>query len=181
MSAPAPMLSAVRLVRDSRAIGRQVRQLRLERGWSQSELIDRVRAAMCAQGLRPPPVSSLRVMVSRWENGHEGVGEFYAEILTRVLDPQQADSEPGRDRCRATRRAVPGEVDRRFGEALARYRRRRGLTQTVVAGLIGRSAVWLSGVERGTVVADRLSDLADLARVLRVDVADLLAAKGVPL
>lgn len=36
-----------------------------------------------------------------------------------------------------------------IGERIAIYRRRRGLTQLVLAGLIGRSESWLSQVERG--------------------------------
>jgi len=35
------------------------------------------------------------------------------------------------------------------GERIARARRRRGLSQAVLAGLVGRSESWLSQVERG--------------------------------
>jgi transcriptional regulator with XRE-family HTH domain len=59
------------------------------------------------------------------------------------------------------------------GERIAAYRRRRGLSQTVLAGLVGRSESWLSQVERGVRSVDRLSVLLDLARVLRVDVETL--------
>jgi transcriptional regulator with XRE-family HTH domain len=41
------------------------------------------------------------------------------------------------------------------GERIAIYRRRRGLSQVVLAGLIGRSVSWLSQVERGTRAVDR--------------------------
>ena len=43
------------------------------------------------------------------------------------------------------------------GERIAIYRRRRGLSQAVLAGLIGRSVSWLSQVERGTRAVDRMS------------------------
>ena len=59
------------------------------------------------------------------------------------------------------------------GERIAIYRRRRGLSQAVLAGLIGRSVSWLSQVERGTRAVDRMSVLIDLSRVLKVDIAEL--------
>jgi len=65
------------------------------------------------------------------------------------------------------------ELDRPIGERVAIYRRRRGLSQAVVAGLVGRSESWLSQVERGTRSVDRLSVLIDLSKVLRVDIATL--------
>ena len=60
-----------------------------------------------------------------------------------------------------------------IGERIAIYRRRRGLTQLVLAGLIGRSESWLSQVERGIRPIDRLSVLVDIAHVLKVNVTDL--------
>jgi len=60
------------------------------------------------------------------------------------------------------------------GERIAVYRRRRGLSQAALAGLIGRSVSWLSQVERGIRAVDRLSVLLDIARILRVDVETLI-------
>jgi transcriptional regulator with XRE-family HTH domain len=60
------------------------------------------------------------------------------------------------------------------GERIAAHRKRRGISQDALAGLIGMSRSWLSQVERGIRGVDRLSTLADLATVLRVDVADLV-------
>lgn len=60
------------------------------------------------------------------------------------------------------------------GERIAVYRRRRGLSQVALAGLIGRSESWLSQVERGIRSVDRLSVLLDIARILRVDVESLI-------
>jgi len=59
------------------------------------------------------------------------------------------------------------------GERIAAYRRRRGLSQTALAGLVGRSESWLSQVERGIRSVDRLSVLLDMAKVLHVDVESL--------
>ena len=61
-----------------------------------------------------------------------------------------------------------------IGERIAVYRRRRGLSQAALAGLIGRSESWLSQVERGIQSVDRLSVLLDIARVLHVDVGSLI-------
>ncbi|MGH3613674.1 MAG: helix-turn-helix domain-containing protein [Pseudonocardia sp.] len=60
-----------------------------------------------------------------------------------------------------------------IGRRIAVHRRRRGLSQTAVAGLVGRSESWLSQVERGLRGVDSYTVLRDLARVLRVDI-DLL-------
>jgi transcriptional regulator with XRE-family HTH domain len=60
-----------------------------------------------------------------------------------------------------------------IGERIAAYRRRRGLSQAALAGLVGRSESWLSQVERGIRSVDRLSVLLDMARVLHVEVEAL--------
>ncbi len=54
------------------------------------------------------------------------------------------------------------------------YRRRRGLSQAALAGLVGRSESWLSQVERGIRSVDRLSVLLDMAKILHVDVESLI-------
>lgn len=60
------------------------------------------------------------------------------------------------------------------GERIAARRKRRGLSQEALAGLVGRSRSWLSQVERGIRRVDRLSTLSELATVLRCEVADLI-------
>lgn len=65
-------------------------------------------------------------------------------------------------------------VSASIGQRVAIARRRRGLSQTVVANLIGRSESWLSQVERGIRSVDRLPVLMDLAEVLHVEVEALL-------
>jgi transcriptional regulator with XRE-family HTH domain len=59
------------------------------------------------------------------------------------------------------------------GQRIARARRRRGLSQAVLAGLVGRSESWLSQVERGKRGVDSHSVLVRLAEVLHVDIDDL--------
>ena len=55
------------------------------------------------------------------------------------------------------------------GQRIARAKRRRGLSQAVIAGLVGRSESWLSQVERGKRGVDSHSVLVRLAGVLRVE------------
>jgi transcriptional regulator with XRE-family HTH domain len=56
-----------------------------------------------------------------------------------------------------------------IGERIAAYRKRRGLSQAALAGLVGRSESWLSQVERGIRSVDRMSVILDLSRVLHVE------------
>jgi len=64
------------------------------------------------------------------------------------------------------------------GQRIARARRRRGLSQAVLAGLVGRSESWLSQVERGKRGVDSHSVLVRLAEVLRVDIEELTGSGG---
>jgi len=65
-----------------------------------------------------------------------------------------------------------GCLRRGWGERIAVYRRRRGLSH---AALVGRSSEsWLSQVERGIRSVDRLSVLLDMARIPHVDVESLI-------
>lgn len=64
--------------------------------------------------------------------------------------------------------------DLTIGERVSWYRRRRGLSQVVFAGLVGRTVDWVSKIENGRARLDRLSVLATIADVLDVSVADLL-------
>jgi transcriptional regulator with XRE-family HTH domain len=62
-----------------------------------------------------------------------------------------------------------------IGERVAWYRRRRGLSQEVLAGLVGRTTDWLSKVENNRIELDRLSVIKSLADGLDVALGDLLA------
>ncbi|MEV8393182.1 MULTISPECIES: helix-turn-helix transcriptional regulator [unclassified Streptomyces] len=61
------------------------------------------------------------------------------------------------------------------GERIKYYRRRKGLSQAALGGLVARSEDWLSKVERGVISIDSLSMLIQLARELDIsNVADLV-------
>lgn len=64
--------------------------------------------------------------------------------------------------------------DMTIGERVAFYRQRRGLTQTVLAGLVGRTEDWLRKVEHDVLPLDRLSVLRRLAFALDVALGDLI-------
>lgn len=64
-----------------------------------------------------------------------------------------------------------------IGERVAAYRRRRGLSQTVLAGLIGRSESWVSQVERGLRSVDKMSVILDLAQALNVTPDQLIGTR----
>lgn len=62
-----------------------------------------------------------------------------------------------------------------IGERVAWYRQRRGMSQEVLAGLVGRTPDWLSKIENGHIELDRLSVLRNLAQWLDVALGDLLS------
>src|SRR3712207_4101262 len=64
--------------------------------------------------------------------------------------------------------------DLTVGERIAWYRRRRGMSQEVLAGIVGRTVDWLSKIENNKIVLDRLSVLRNVADALDVAVGDLL-------
>ncbi|MGH3834510.1 MAG: helix-turn-helix domain-containing protein [Pseudonocardiaceae bacterium] len=62
------------------------------------------------------------------------------------------------------------------GERVAFYRRRKGITQEVLAGLLGRSVEWLAQFERGAKELDRLSTIVGIADALGIEPVKLLPA-----
>jgi transcriptional regulator with XRE-family HTH domain len=73
---------------------------------------------------------------------------------------------------------MSGDEDDAPGARIARARRRRGLSQSVLAGLVGRSESWLSQVERGRRGVDSHAVLTRMAAVLRVEVEELTGPEG---
>jgi transcriptional regulator with XRE-family HTH domain len=65
---------------------------------------------------------------------------------------------------------------RTTGERIQVLRERKGLTRPVLAGLVGMSASWLKGIERGSRLPPRLPMLVKLAEAL--DVGDVVVLAG---
>ena len=70
---------------------------------------------------------------------------------------------------------------RRTGERIQVLRERRGLTRSTLAGLVGRSASWLKGIETGRRLPPRLPTLVRLAEALGVGDVALLAGTDLDL
>lgn len=64
--------------------------------------------------------------------------------------------------------------DLTIGERIAWYRRRRGMSQEVLAGIVGRTVDWLSKIENNKIELDRLSVIRSVADALDVAVGDLV-------
>jgi transcriptional regulator with XRE-family HTH domain len=73
---------------------------------------------------------------------------------------------------------LSGDRDDGAGARIARARRRRGLSQSVLAGLVSRSESWPSQVERGKRGVDSHAVLTRMAAVLRVEVEELTGSEG---
>jgi transcriptional regulator with XRE-family HTH domain len=65
-------------------------------------------------------------------------------------------------------------LDLTIGERVAFYRRRRGLTQVALAGLVARTPSWVEKIEHGRAPLDRISVVSELASALDVSLHDLL-------
>jgi transcriptional regulator with XRE-family HTH domain len=64
--------------------------------------------------------------------------------------------------------------DMTIGQRVAFYRRRRGMSQEVLAGLVGKTGEWLRKVENNRAELDRLSVIRRLANALDVSLGDLI-------
>lgn len=64
------------------------------------------------------------------------------------------------------------------GQTIKRARRRHGYSQSVLAGLVGRSESWLSQVERGILTVDSHEVLNRLSLVLRLDLSELTGTES---
>jgi transcriptional regulator with XRE-family HTH domain len=72
---------------------------------------------------------------------------------------------------------VESRQDLTIGQRVALCRKAKGMSQEVLAHLLGRSHSWLTKVERGERQLDRMSLIVQIADVLKVDVTEIT---GVP-
>lgn len=80
---------------------------------------------------------------------------------------------------RARKRAVTKKVGKRIGERIASLRRSRGISRARLAREADVSLTNLLLIERGQVAAT-ITTLAELARVLRATLVDLLGEEPLP-
>src|SRR5437870_2334337 len=64
---------------------------RIARGWTQDRLLRAMRACARLDGHELPDPPTLRVMLSRWENGHHHPAPFYRRLITEALDTTEAE------------------------------------------------------------------------------------------
>lgn len=64
----------------------------------------------------------------------------------------------------------------RCGDLIRRYRLRAGLTQTGLALRLGRTQGWVSNVESGAVILDRIGLINDVAAALHIHPRDIMVS-----
>jgi len=64
---------------------------RTARGWTQGQLMRAMRARARIDGHELPDSGTLRVMLSRWENGRHHPAPFYRRLIAEALDMTEAD------------------------------------------------------------------------------------------
>jgi transcriptional regulator with XRE-family HTH domain len=101
--------------------------VRKARGWSQGRAISELARVAAHRGVRVPAPESLKVQLSRWENGHGRPDGFYTELLCEmyaaepyelgIVSQDAQPDDPARLRRGAQARMV--EVQRQIGALTA--------------------------------------------------------------
>jgi transcriptional regulator with XRE-family HTH domain len=91
----------------------RIREARQSHGWSQSRLIRALTEAAARDGYALPDQGSLRVMVSRWENGHVTPDDTYRRYLCVALG--RSERELGLSTSRDMRSLLTVELPRPAG------------------------------------------------------------------
>ncbi|MFC9964367.1 helix-turn-helix domain-containing protein [Nocardia ignorata] len=161
--------------------GSLIRAARHARGWSQARLLSALRAQASIERITLMSPDSLRVALSRWENGHIVPDPVHTRLLCHVLNLPLADSttesesvrEPSDDTLFGILAHHTNSLrlmDRRLGAPLVRAQ-----TTNYVTTL---EALWTtsSGADRRS-VARVQADTAALAAWQDLDVGDHTAAE----
>ncbi|MGW5384036.1 hypothetical protein [Nocardia sp. NPDC003963] len=171
--------------------GREIKEARDELGWSQTRLIAELRALAAQRGFHMPGAESLRVMVSRWENGHCRPDEFNGHLLCAALHLPCREAAAGEETSIRTDESAVGPssgdgaladallnitnrlraVDRAFGARAARPK-----TSEFVSKLARRRQE-SSGADR-RLLARAESDTAALAAWQALDLGDIRSANA---
>lgn len=104
----------------------KLREARQARGWSQTQLMHALAQQAAAEGLAVPGRDSLRIMVSRWENGHVQPDETYRRFLCAVYACYERElglltDAPGQQLWVAPFVVQPGELPERVSPELLAY------------------------------------------------------------
>ncbi|NKY87536.1 helix-turn-helix transcriptional regulator [Nocardia veterana] len=153
--------------------GKEIRAARTRRGWSQAQLIAALRAHASRQGIALMSPNSLRIALSRWENGRHTPDALYARLLRQVLGVPTAtvDFVHGGTLFEVLLNHTNSlrMLDRRFGAPAARLQ--------TAAHVTALDTMWRNskGADRA-VVARAQADAAALAAWQDFDVGDTTAA-----
>ncbi|WP_067885384.1 helix-turn-helix domain-containing protein [Nocardia vaccinii] len=153
--------------------GTEIRSARTRRGWSQAQLLGALRTRATQQGIALMSSTSLRVALSRWENGHTKPDKLHSRLLRQVLElpTVTVDLSKGGTLFEVLLNHTNSLriLDRRFGAPAARLQ--------TAAHVTALDAMWHTskGVDR-IVIARAQADAAALAAWQDFDVGDTTAA-----
>lgn len=106
----------------------RLKAVRLELGWSQSDLVTRLIKQARADKVSVAPATTLKTSVSRWENGHRTPSYFYRGLLRKVTgrtDVELGFTQPPDDPAASTT----------LGDFLAKIEAARHISAEHVAAL----------------------------------------------
>ncbi|WP_405135490.1 multiprotein-bridging factor 1 family protein [Nocardia sp. NBC_01388] len=153
--------------------GTQIKSARTRRGWSQAQLLGALRAHASQQGIALMSANSLRVALSRWENGHMKPDGLHSRMLRQVLEFPTTTVDPSHGgtlfEVLLTHTNSLRMLDRRFGAPAARLQ--------TAAHVTALEAMWHAskGADR-VIIARAQADAAALAAWQDFDVGDPTAA-----
>lgn len=168
----------------------RLRAARKARGWSQAQLTHALSRAAAADGMVIPGPESMRIMLSRWENGHVRPDETYRRYLCSVFRADEGSLGLGSSgTAGAACGAVPApeasvqlvaHLERTFNELVTTDNQLGAAAVLAVAEADANLLSTLGGETRGPLRADVLtlaSRFAELCGWLRQDAGDLETAQ----
>jgi transcriptional regulator with XRE-family HTH domain len=169
-----------------------LREARRARGWSQTQLVHALGRQAAARGLAVPGTESLRIMISRWENGRAQPDDTYRGYLCAVYDADATTLGLGIPRSGLSEPAVPAAFPRQVSEQLLAHLDRsfeeyvcadNALGAAHVLPLVAQQARTLDGLATSTRGSDRVEVLsrgsryAEMCGWLCQDLGELLEAQ----
>jgi transcriptional regulator with XRE-family HTH domain len=169
-----------------------LREARRARGWSQTQLVHALARQAGAQGLAVPGTESLRIMISRWENGRAQPDDTYRGYLCAAYDADAATLGLGMAGPRLNEPAAPAVSPRQVSEQLLAHLDRslaeyvcadNALGAAYVLPLVAQQARTLDSLAASTGGSDRVEVLsrgsryAEMCGWLCQDLGELLDAQ----
>jgi len=140
-----------------------IRQAREARGWTSTRLNYELRQAAARAGVSTASQTSLRVMISQWENGHQTPDRSYQMLLQLAFDlpadalgftVETSDDRPGDGFSSLVRRNVR---QLEVSDSVLGYFRQQHMQHTLMDNIAGPGLV----VDIASTQADQLRTLAE--------------------